>query len=158
MKKDSKHKKKYRPYKQGIYKPIHPDKCKNAGTITYRSSLELNFMRWCDKNSRVIEWGSENVVVPYISPIDGKVHRYLVDMYVKIREKDSVRKCLIEIKPENQTKEPKVSKRKKESTVIYEQATWAINQAKWTAAKQFAKKYNMDFLIITDTDLEKMGK
>ena len=115
-------------------------------------------MRWCDKNARVVEWGSENVVIPYISPIDEKIHRYFMDMYVKIREANGVKKYLVEIKPDKQTRAPKSSKKKKESTVIYEQATWAVNQAKWEAAKQFAKKYNMDFIIITELDLEKMSK
>lgn len=145
-------------YKQGIYRPTYPDKCKNPGSITYRSGLELKFMRWCDKNARVVEWGSENVVIPYISPIDEKIHRYFMDMYVKIREANGVKKYLVEIKPDKQTRAPKSSKKKKESTVIYEQATWAVNQAKWEAAKQFAKKYNMDFIIITELDLEKMSK
>lgn len=147
-----------KPYKQGIYRPIYPSKCKNSGSITYRSNLERLFMIWCDKNARVVEWGSENVIIPYISPVDEKVHRYFMDMYVKIREKDTVKKYLVEIKPDKQTRAPKVSKKKKESTIIYEQATWAVNQAKWEAAKQFAKKYNMDFIIITEIDLGKMSK
>jgi hypothetical protein len=144
--------------KKGTYKPINSEKCKNPNLIVYRSSLELKFMIWCDKNTRVLEWGSENVVVPYVSPVDGKIHRYFVDMYVKIKEKDVVRKYLVEIKPARQTQPPKPSKRKKTSTVIYENATWQINLAKWEAAKQFAKKYNMDFIIITDQDLAKMYK
>lgn len=156
LKSTKKASKKYRPYKQGIYRPIYPEKCKNSGSITFRSSLEYRFMVWCDKNAYVMEWGSENVIIPYISPVDGKVHRYHVDMYVKIRENDKIRKCLVEIKPENQTQPPTVSKRKKKTTVIYEQITWSVNQAKWDAAKQFAKKYDMDFLIITDRDLKNL--
>jgi len=115
-------------------------------------------MIWLDKNSRVIEWGSENVVVPYISPLDQKVHRYIVDMYVKIREGNEVKKYLVEIKPDKQTRAPTVSKKKKQSTVIYENATWVVNEAKWTYAKLFAKKYNMEFIIITELDLKKIGK
>ena len=115
-------------------------------------------MVWADKNARVVEWGSENVVIPYVSPIDEKIHRYFMDLYIKIKENNTIKKYLVEIKPDKQTRAPKASKKKKESTVIYEQATWAVNQAKWEAAKQFAKKYNMDFIIITELDLEKMSK
>lgn len=149
--------KKYKQFKQGIYKPIYPQKVNNEGSINYRSSLELKLMIWCDKNARVVEWGSENVIVPYISPVDNRVHRYLVDFYIKVKENTKIIKYLIEIKPKNQTIPPKPSKRKKESTVIYEQAMWAINQAKWKAAKQFANNNGMKFMIITELDLETLN-
>lgn len=148
----------YKQFKQGYYKPIHPHKCTNTGSIQYRSGLERNFMIWCDKNAKVLEWGSENVIIPYLSPVDQKVHRYFVDMYIKMKEVDRIGKYLVEIKPYKQTIAPVPSKRKKESTVIYEQATWLINQAKWDAARQFAVKHGMKFIIITDEDIEKMNK
>lgn len=148
----------YSKFKQGIYKPIYPRKCTNAGQIQYRSWLERNFMVWCDKNVNVIEWGSENVIIPYISPIDNRVHRYFVDAYIKLQERDKIRKYLVEIKPYKQTLPPTESKRKKESTVIYEHATWAINNAKWEAARQFAQKHGMKFIIITDEDLKNVNK
>jgi hypothetical protein len=72
-------------YKQGTYRPKNPDKFIGS-TATYRSGLELKFFRFCDYNPNIVKWSSESVVVPYISPIDGKVHRYFVDNYVVIKE------------------------------------------------------------------------
>jgi hypothetical protein len=150
--------KKYAQFKQGVYKPLNRAKCTNSGNIIYRSFLERKFMIWCDKNANVIEWGSENVIVPYVSPIDNAVHRYIVDMYVKVRERDKICKYLIEIKPYKQTIQPTITKKKKESTIIHEHATWVVNNAKWEAAKGFANKYGMKFIIITDKDLDNTCK
>ena len=45
-------------------------------------------MLWCDQqNSSVQEWGSEEIVIPYVSPVDGKRHKYYPDFYVKIKGK-----------------------------------------------------------------------
>jgi len=147
MKKD-----KYSYYTQGIYKPLHPEKFIGK-TATYRSSFELFFFRWADNNPRIIRWASENTIVPYISPIDGKVHRYFVDNYVLIREGNIVKKYLIEIKPYNQTIPPKVSKRQKKTTILYAQVEWAKNQSKWLAAREWATKHGMEFILLTEKNL-----
>ena len=101
------------PYKQGIYKPVHSEKYKGCRHPEYRSSWELKFFQWCDKNTNVIKWGSETVVVPYISPVDGKLHRYFVDNIVTLKEGGNVKTYLVEIKPSKQTVAPIFSKRKK---------------------------------------------
>ena len=36
--------------------------------------------------TNILEWGSEEIVLPYRSPIDNKVHRYYPDFYIKVRE------------------------------------------------------------------------
>ena len=46
-------------------------------------------MVFCDRNSSVLEWGSEEIVIPYRSPIDGRAHRYYVDFYIKITPKSN---------------------------------------------------------------------
>ena len=57
-------------------------------------------MVYCDNNESVIEWGSEEVVIPYKSPWDGRIHRYFPDFYCKIRKHDgSVERLIIEVKP-----------------------------------------------------------
>lgn len=138
-------------YRQGIFTPVN--KSKFIGTrATYRSGLELKFMRFCDNNINVIQWGSENVIVPYISPLDGRVHRYFVDNYVVIREGLTVNRYLIEIKPSSQLKIP-TTKYKKKEHLIYEQSTYIINQAKWAAAAAYALKHNCIFKIITEKEL-----
>ena len=138
-------------YRQGIFTPINKDKFMGS-TATYRSGLELKFMRFCDNNTNVLKWGSENVIVPYISPLDGRVHKYYVDNFVIIREGSQIKKYLIEIKPSKQTQAPNTKYKKKEH-LIYEQSAWIINQAKWNAAKELCKKKGFDFLILTEKHL-----
>lgn len=138
-------------YTQGIYKPKYPEKFIGQ-TAIFRSGLELKFFRFCDNNPNVLKWGSESVVVPYISPIDNKVHRYFVDNYVVIKEGNDIKKYLIEIKPSKQTMPP-TTKYKKREHLIYEQSQYIINQAKWASAKQFCKQKGMEFLILTEQEL-----
>lgn len=138
-------------YRQGKFIPINKDKFIGA-YANYRSGLELKFMRFCDNNPNVIKWGSENVVVPYISPLDGKVHRYYVDNFVIIKEGNLIKNYLIEIKPSKQTQPPK-TKYKNKAHLIYEQSTWVVNSAKWAAARELCKKKGFEFLILTEKDL-----
>ena len=120
----------------------------------YRSSWELKFFRWADLNENVLAWGSETIVIPYVSPIDNKVHRYFVDNFVVFKDKQgNKQKFLIEIKPSKQVARPVDSKRKKQSTVIHEQVTWVTNQAKWEAAKKWAEKKGCQFIILTEKEL-----
>jgi hypothetical protein len=149
-------KKKYRRYKQGVFKPKYPKKCISDSCI-YRSGLELKFMRWCDNNSNVLAWGSESVVIPYTSPVDNRVHRYFVDNIVILRDAkipNKKHKYLIEIKPSRQTVPPKTTNRKSKKNLLYEQVTYAKNAAKWKAAKQWCKKNNYQFMILTEKDLD----
>jgi hypothetical protein len=121
--------------------------------IVYRSLWELKFMKWCDTSISVVEWGSETVIVPYLSPIDNKVHRYFVDFYIKVRTKtNTIEKYLIEIKPEKFTKPPDIPK-KQTKRFIDEVFQYGVNDAKWKAAFEFCQDRNMKFMIITEKDL-----
>lgn len=140
-------------FNQGVYNPVNPNKYKGKGSPVYRSGWELKFFKFCDINKNVLEWSSENTIIPYISPIDNKPHRYFVDNVVVIKEGEKVKKYLIEIKPYMQTIPPDPSKKKKKSTMLYEQVTYAQNQAKWAAARVYAKKNGMEFMILTEKEL-----
>ena len=121
--------------------------------IVYRSLWELKFMKWCDDNASVVEWGSETVIVPYISPVDNKAHRYFVDFYIKVKTSaNKIEKYLIEIKPEKFTKPPEIPK-KKTKRFIDEVFQYGVNDAKWKAAFEFCKDRNMKFVILTEKDL-----
>ena len=144
---------KYSKFKQGIYKPVHREKYRGAKLPEYRSSWELNFFQWCDKNTNVLEWSSESVIVPYVSPVDGKHHRYYIDGAIALKEGNTIRRYLIEIKPFKQTQPPVESARKKRSTLLYEKKTYAVNQAKWEAAAKFAKSRNLEFIVLTENEL-----
>lgn len=138
----------------GKYLPSNCKKYKgNPTKIYYRSLWELKFMKWCDGNNNILEWGSEEIVVPYRSPIDGKYHRYFVDFYVKvITRTGDIKKYLIEIKPKKQTMEPAVQKRKT-AKYINEVTTYAVNQAKWEAAREWCADRRLEFLILTEDHL-----
>lgn len=143
-------------FNQGYFNPLNKNKYKGSWPIVYRSSLELRAYRWMDNNPNVITWGSESVVIPYISPLDNRMHRYFVDLVASLKRKDnSVDKLLIEIKPFNQTIEPKVSPRKKPKTVLYEQSQYFINTAKWEAARKWCSKNGYTFLIMTEKHILK---
>lgn len=120
--------------------------------IVYRSSYELKFMNWCDKNDSVLEWGSEEIIVPYRSPLDNKVHRYFVDFYAKIHTKKGIQKFLIEVKPSRFTQEPKIPLRKTKR-FIAEVKQWGVNLAKWESATEFCLDRGWQFLIITEKEL-----
>ena len=62
---------------KGKFKPKNPSKYIGDPTnIVYRSLWERRFMIYCDNEDNILSWGSEEVVIPYVSPIDNKVHRY----------------------------------------------------------------------------------
>ena len=140
-------------YNQGFFYPRNLDKFvgKEYKAI-YRSGLELEYFRILDKNPNVLKWGSEEVVVPYF--FENKWHKYYVDLFVVFKFGESTKKYFIELKPYSQTIEPKVNKRKKQMTMLYEAKQWAKNQAKWKAATDFAKKNGWEFHILTEKDLE----
>ena len=138
-------------WRQGIFAPKNQGKF--MGTkATYRSGLELKFFRFCDDSPNVLKWGSENVVVPYRSPLDNKLHNYYVDNLVVIKEGQEIKKYLVEIKPYKQTKKPQTKYRKKQH-LLYEQKAYITNQAKWAAAREYCKKSGFTFIIITEKEL-----
>jgi|TARA_R110000868_G_scaffold411565_1_gene705373 hypothetical protein len=141
-------------YKQGIFKPRNPTKYIGNETPVYRSGWELRFFHWADQNPNVLEWASEAVIIPYLSPIDNKYHRYHTDGVVAIREgSNTITKYLIEIKPSKQTVAPVATKRKRSSTLLYENHQYITNTAKWDAAKKWCDQRGYKFLILTEKEL-----
>ena len=139
---------------KGRYQPNNPLKYKgNFRNIIYRSLWELKFMKYCDSNQNILEWGSEEFFIPYTSPIDGKRHRYYPDFYIKVKESTGqVKKYVIEIKPKKQCLEPKPQK-KKTKGYIYEVCEYAKNQAKWKAASEYCKDRMVEFKVLTENEL-----
>lgn len=146
-------------YKQGFFKPKNPHKYRGDPTnIIYRSGWEKDVMRWCDETSNVIAWGSEEIIIPYISPLDNRMHRYYVDFYVEAIGKDgTVKVMLLEVKPLAQTKEPKRPKRNTKR-FLTEVATYGINKAKWDAAQKYCQNKGWEFRLITEKDLFQKNK
>jgi len=111
-------------------------------------------MVYCDTNNSVLEWGSEEIIIPYLSPLDGRVHRYFPDFYIKIRQRNgSIKKMIIEIKPKKQCKPPKPVTRKTRKW-LNEIKTYSINEAKWKSATKWCKNYDMEFKILNEDHLD----
>ena len=139
---------------KGKFKPHNPKKYKgNPTNIIYRSMWELNVMRYLDTNNNVVWWQSEEVIVPYKSPIDGRWHRYFPDFLICVRKKDgTAEKVLVEVKPLDQTMEPKKRSRVTQK-YLNEVKTWGINSAKWRAAETFCEEKGWRFLILTEREI-----
>jgi hypothetical protein len=140
------------PY-SGRFLPKNPKKYNgDSNNIIYRSSWEVRVMKYLDDHPNVLWWSSEELAIPYKSPIDNKVHRYFPDFIAKMKRKDgSVMTYVLEVKPEKQTKMP--VKRKKTQTYINETVTYAINQEKWRAAELFCFEHGWQFKLITEREL-----
>jgi hypothetical protein len=111
-------------------------------------------MVFCDTNESVVQWGSEEVVIPYKSPIDGRYHRYFVDFIVKVKDKEGkIRTQLVEVKPKKQCKPPE-KKSRITKAYIREVKDWGVNSAKWEAASNFAENRGWKFIILTEDHLK----
>jgi len=138
---------------KGKYQPSHPRKYKGDPTnITFRSLWEKKFMNWCDKNANILEWSSEEIIIPYRGP-DGKPHRYFPDFYMKQKELDGkIKKYVIEVKPLKQCSPPKRPKRQTKG-YIREAFEYARNQAKWKEAREWCADRQWEFKVITEKEL-----
>ena len=139
---------------RGKYYPSFPKKYKGDPTnIIYRSLWERKFMVYCDKNTNILEWASEEIAIPYRSPIDNRVHRYFPDFYMKVKEVNGkIKRYVIEVKPAKQTKPPTKPKRQTKG-YIREAYEYAKNQAKWKMAREFCADRMWEFKVVTEKEL-----
>ena len=161
-------------YTQGIFCPKKPEKCiningsldKNDANITYRSSWELKFMRFCDRYDSILEWGSEVLKVPYISEVDGKEHVYITDFYFVCRDRNGkVTKYILEVKPKSQM--PRLDE---SGQIIYPDPpktrsqrainSWQercnvlrVNNSKWRAARRWCRDHGFVFKVLTEEEI-----
>tara|TARA_Y100000034_G_scaffold132483_1_gene195562 strand:- start:934 stop:1284 length:351 start_codon:yes stop_codon:yes gene_type:complete len=111
-------------------------------------------MIYCDSSNAIIEWGSEEIIIPYLSPWDGRIHRYFPDFYIKVKQADGgIKKMVIEVKPKVQCKPPKKSPKRKTKRWYGEVKTWSINEAKWKYATEWCENNDMEFKILTEEHL-----
>jgi len=139
---------------KGKYRIKNIKKYKGDPTnVTYRSLWERKFMKYCEENPHILEWSSEEIIIPYRSPIDRKIHKYYPDFLIKIRNsKNIIENILIEIKPKKQTTPPKKPNRMSKK-YINEVYTYGVNEAKWKAAEEYCKDRKWKFEIITEDHL-----
>jgi hypothetical protein len=147
---------------KGKYKPKNPEKYNgNVKKITYRSLWERKFMKYCDNHPSIVSWSSEELAVPYMSPVDRKQHRYFPDFIVEMRTYDhTIKTIMVEVKPLAQTKvlsaqhflaETHWKRRRRK---LKEFLTYKVNHAKWAAAKVFCARHNWEFRILTEKELK----
>jgi len=138
-------------HSKGKFTPRYPEKyVGNINKIIYRSSWELDFMKFLDNNTEVIKWGSECIAIKYIKPTTGRVHKYYPDFYVEYyNSKGKIVQDLVEVKPEKQIKKPTI-RGKSKKTQLYEALTWSVNMAKWREAELFCHKYGFNWKIISE--------
>lgn len=139
---------------KGNFKPRHPEKYRgNFQNIVYRSGLELKFMVFLDSHRDVLQWASEEFCIRYRSPIDGRIHRYFPDFWIKMKNKHGqIDIKVVEIKPSIQTSQPRPQP-KMTKKYINDVATWTVNTAKFEAAKTFCEDHEWTFEILTEKDL-----
>ena len=139
-------------FASGKYDIVNASKYVGESVPVYRSSWELAFMRMCDSHPNITKWASENVKIPYRSPVDGKFHNYVPDFMVQYTDKDGVQHVeLVEIKPANQTTlENARSTGQKIQT--------AINAAKWTSAQEWCQRKGIRFKVINEDQIFRNNK
>jgi hypothetical protein len=134
------------------FKPINTKKyIGDYNSIICRSLWERNICKFCDMNENIIKWSSEEIIVPYTNPLDGKQHNYYPDFVIQFKVANEIKTWMVEVKPKKQTL-------LKENASKKEKITWIINNAKWDAAQKYCQKNNMEFKIITEKDIFYNGK
>jgi len=138
----------------GKFSPKNTNKYLGDPTnIWYRSLWERRVMVHLDENPSVIEWSNEEIVIPYLSPVDNRVHRYFPDFFVRVKNKHGlVEGFILEVKPAHQSAPPQ-KKSKITQRYIREVVTWGVNEAKWKAATEYCKDRKWQFKVITEHDL-----
>lgn len=136
---------------KSVYNPKNPKKyAGDASKIVCRSLWERNVCKFCDETPNIIKWSSEEISIPYVSPLDKKVHNYYPDFLIQFKNAAGLQNWMVEVKPKKQTY-------LKENASKKEKATWIINTAKWQAAKRYCDIHNIVFKIVTEKDLFNNG-
>ncbi len=139
---------------KGKWKPKNPEKYEgNRFNITYRSLWERQAFKWCDENSEVVKWSSEELAIPYVSMTDGRTHKYYPDLKITYSDGKTV---IVEIKPKRQTKPPR-AKARKTQRYVKEVFAYGMNRSKWTYAEEYVKDRGWEFEIWTEDTLKSKG-
>ena len=141
---------------KGRFVPKAPEKYKGDPTrIIYRSLWELKLMKYLDSHDDVLYWASEEFSIPYRSPIDGRMHRYYPDFWVKKRNSSGIiEQVVIEVKPQKHIDPPKVQKRKTRR-YMGEMARHAVNMRKFEVAEEFCNNRGMKFQLMINHSIQR---
>jgi len=149
-----------RETKHGVYKPVNLNKYMGSTLPKFRSSWELKAFMSLDKNDKILRWGSENFVIPYIDETrNNEMHRYVIDLFFEIADykKDGRPiKWLIEIKPQSQAVMPTYTRKKSPQKIIEEAIIVRRNQCKWRSAVEFCRSRGWHFGVYTEKGISKL--
>jgi hypothetical protein len=135
-----------------IFNPKNPKKyAGDASKIVCRSLWERNVCNFCDEHPNILKWASEEIAIPYFSPVDKKIHNYFPDFLIQFKNTNGIQTWMVEVKPKKQTY-------LKENASKKEQIIWSINSAKWEAAKKYCETNKIQFKIFTEKELFSNGK
>ena len=166
-------------FHQGYYYPTNTEKFLSKTNI-YRSSWELKFFQWADRNPNVIKFAAEPIAIKYLNPITNlkycyennlnpkdphnwKEANYYLDAWMELKDiNGQAQKYFIEIKPYAQTIKPKPilesSSLKEHKAYNRAAQTYLVNLEKWKAAIKFCNEKGVKFIIITEKTLgDKLG-
>lgn len=130
--------------------PQFPDKYKgNVNNIIARSSWEYAFLHFLDQADSIKYYASEEIEIPYLLLTDKKIHRYYPDIVLELI---SGERFIVEIKPFHQ----RIYKQSKKVNFTT-QETFIKNQCKWQAAREVARNNGMNFIILDEYDLKRIG-
>ena len=139
---------------KGKYKIKNKEKyIGDAKDVVYRSLWERQCFKWCENNPKVKGWNSEEIVIPYVSDVDKRLHRYFVDLLIKMESGEVI---LVEIKPKKETTPPKKPARQTKR-YINEVTTYIKNTDKWNAAQEYAEDRGWKFQVWTEDTLKSLG-
>ncbi|RLA61616.1 MAG: hypothetical protein DRQ78_08580, partial [Epsilonproteobacteria bacterium] len=89
---------------------------------------------------------------PYFDRGKNKYRKYHPDFYMEMANGN---KLLIEVKPDYETKPPKMKKGTKRYLIA--ESTFITNQSKWIAAREYCKQKGWKFQIVTEHVMKDMG-
>lgn len=149
-------------YRQGKYNLINKGKyIGDPDNIVFRSSWEYAFCQYLDNNEKIMKWACEQPIISY-TDLQGHLHRYYPDFFYEIKTNDDnlMNRVIVEIKPKKELYPP--DKPKNETAKALENYEYSVrthikNKLKWSASIDYAKKRGMEFVIITEEQLQKWG-
>lgn len=142
-----------RNYAQGLFMMKNPDRYVGKKPPFARSSWETNFMNFLDSHPSVINWANEPLHINYYDPTRAKNTIYIPDFLMVYQHKSGEKLAeLIEIKPLSQAVMTEGKRLKPQDAAVI-----VRNRAKWAAAVNFCKQYNMTFRVLTENQIFHMG-
>lgn len=142
-------------YHQGQYLITKPEKyVGDPNNVVFRSGWERILMKRCEVDPNILKWASEETIVPYFSKVHRKWRRYFVDFILLVRRDDgTTEKLLVEVKPNSKAHPPVKPKRmtkKAKGRLMTETIEYQVNQDKWNAAREYARRNGMRFVVMDE--------